>query len=461
MMRIRNPGRLGCKNCRTRRIKCNELRPRCSQCARAGLTCSGYRNPVDLIFRDQTSCITRKYHTAESKVIPQSRHSQPSRPSSPTAIIPRLPLEEIAWWYYFENFNIMRPSGASVHRPYPSQPSPVIPSVAAVGLAALAVVHSDPHLMQLARQKYSSALRILVRAISHPDELRQGRTALSSFNLSMFEMIVYDNFHPASHGWLRHMHGTTALLRSLELTEGAPTVEIRTLLQIAYTAALACLISGLHVPRYLVELLQYGGNTKGGELLLPLTDLFTILCKLVNLHRATFCTNDTVRNHQFINTALNTYQDLESWITSIPVWWIDPIRTGQAPRIDDECWIMRVWVYYRLCRILAHKAILDNMDILYSSRSISQQHQYEESLTVVSQASQELYTGVPALLGASHIANRSTPGLTSNVFFLITVLQAMGSLTAKKKVVENWSQSARAYGKDFEVVQNLILSRLN
>ncbi|GFF93115.1 hypothetical protein IFM53868_07079 [Aspergillus udagawae] len=355
----------------------------------------------------------------------------------------------------------MRPSGASVHRPYPSQPSPVIPSVAAVGLAALAVVHSDPHLMQLARQKYSSALRILVRAISHPDELRQGRTALSSFNLSMFEMIVYDNFHPASHGWLRHMHGTTALLRSLELTEGAPTVEIRTLLQIAYTAALACLISGLHVPRYLVELLQYGGNTKGGELLLPLTDLFTILCKLVNLHRATFFTNDTVRNHQFINTALNTYQDLESWITSIPVWWIDPIRTGQAPRIDDECWIMRVWVYYRLCRILAHKAILDNMDILYSSRSISQQHQYEESLAVVSQASQELYTGVPALLGASHIANRSTPGLTSNVFFLITVLQAMGSLTAKKKVVENWSQSARAYGKDFEVIQNLILSRLN
>jgi hypothetical protein len=101
------------------------------------------------------------------------------------------------------------------------------------------------------------------------------------------------------------------------------------------------------------------------------------------------------------------------------------------------------------------------MDILYSSRSISQQHQYEESLAVVSQASQELYTGVPALLGASHIANRSTPGLTSNVFFLITVLQAMGSLTAKKKVVENWSQSARAYGKDFEVIQNLILSRLH
>jgi hypothetical protein len=84
----------------------------------------------------------------------------------------------------------MRPSGASVHRPYPSQPSPVIPSVAAVGLAALAVVHSDPHLMQLARQKYSSALRILVRAISHPDELRQGRTALSSFNLSMFEVRI-------------------------------------------------------------------------------------------------------------------------------------------------------------------------------------------------------------------------------------------------------------------------------
>lgn len=49
-------------------------------------------------------------------------------------------------------------------------------------------------------------------------------------------MIVYDNFYPASHGWLRHMHGTTALLRSLKLTEGRPTVDIRALLQIAYTA---------------------------------------------------------------------------------------------------------------------------------------------------------------------------------------------------------------------------------
>ncbi|GIJ88151.1 hypothetical protein Asppvi_007068 [Aspergillus pseudoviridinutans] len=440
-MPIRNPGRLGCENCRTRRIKCNELRPRCSQCARAGLTCSGYRNPVDLIFQDQTACITQKYHTAESKVIHQARHSQSSRPSSPTGIIPRLPVDEIAWWVYFENFNIMRPSGAPIHRPYPSQSSPVFPAVASVGLAALAVVHSDPHLMQLARQKYSSALRILVCAINDPDELRQTRTAITSFNLSMFEMIVYDNFHPPSHGWLRHMHGTTALLRSLELTEGTPTVEIRALLQIAYTAD--C------------------GNMKSRELILPLTDLFTILCKLVNLHRATCFTNDTAQNHQFINTALNMYQDLESWLTSVPVWWVDPIRTGQAPRIDDECWIMRVWVYYRLCQILAHKAILDNMDILYSSGDSSQQRQYEESLAVISQASQELYIGVPALLGASHIANQSTPGLTSNVFFLITVLQTMCSLTPKEKVVENWSQSARAYGKDFEVIQNLILSRLN
>ncbi|CAI7565776.1 unnamed protein product [Penicillium glandicola] len=53
-----------CGNCRSRRIKCNLLRPRCSQCARAGLDCTGYRSQSDLLFRDQTKSTIRKVHTS-------------------------------------------------------------------------------------------------------------------------------------------------------------------------------------------------------------------------------------------------------------------------------------------------------------------------------------------------------------------------------------------------------------
>jgi hypothetical protein len=94
-------------------------------------------------------------------------------------------MEEIALQHYLDQFNI-------THGPSPlraqERPKIIVTSVISVGLAALAAAHRDPQLMQLARSKYATALRLLARAIHDPEQSPAAYTVTSSFNLSMFEV---------------------------------------------------------------------------------------------------------------------------------------------------------------------------------------------------------------------------------------------------------------------------------
>lgn len=107
-----------------------------------------------------------------------------------TLITPTMDIEEMALRYYFSNFNITRPYASTPGKPEPyiATSSSGTCSVTSVGLAALATVRKDPHMMNLARRKYSSALRYLARAVADPAELAKGSTTTASFNLSMFEV---------------------------------------------------------------------------------------------------------------------------------------------------------------------------------------------------------------------------------------------------------------------------------
>ncbi|KAF4240944.1 hypothetical protein CNMCM8980_001036 [Aspergillus fumigatiaffinis] len=217
-------GKLGCEICRSRRIKCNQLRPRCSQCARAGLQCSGYRTLSDLVFQDQTSRIAQKYHAKDVTLHGKARHHDL------TFFIPPVPVEEIALQHYLDQFTITR---GPVPQRGQERPKIIVTSVICVGLAALAAAHRDPQLMQLARRKYATALRLLARAIHDPEQSPAAHTATSSFNLSMFETIIYDN-HSGSYQWLKHIHGTTAVLYSRGLADMNST-QMTAVLQVCYT----------------------------------------------------------------------------------------------------------------------------------------------------------------------------------------------------------------------------------
>jgi hypothetical protein len=43
----------GCQQCRTRKVKCDQGRPRCQRCQKRGERCTGYRDESSLIFRSE------------------------------------------------------------------------------------------------------------------------------------------------------------------------------------------------------------------------------------------------------------------------------------------------------------------------------------------------------------------------------------------------------------------------
>ncbi|POS75111.1 hypothetical protein DHEL01_v206499 [Diaporthe helianthi] len=58
---------MGCRTCRARRIKCDESRPTCNQCAKSRRQCSGYRSDFDILHRDETQATAARAKKAAAK----------------------------------------------------------------------------------------------------------------------------------------------------------------------------------------------------------------------------------------------------------------------------------------------------------------------------------------------------------------------------------------------------------
>ncbi|KAK3490143.1 uncharacterized protein B0T23DRAFT_318108 [Neurospora hispaniola] len=101
----------GCRTCRARRIKCDEGKPTCKQCAKSKRECAGYRNEFEIVHRDQTKSTVRRMTKALNKsrstttsTLPSPRPS-PTRQQTPDPIATlTVPLAQRAICYFASNF---------------------------------------------------------------------------------------------------------------------------------------------------------------------------------------------------------------------------------------------------------------------------------------------------------------------------------------------------------------------
>ncbi|PKX95377.1 uncharacterized protein P174DRAFT_439989 [Aspergillus novofumigatus IBT 16806] len=262
---------------------------------------------------------------------------------------------------------------------------------------------------------------------------------------------MYDNGSD-SYQWLKHIHGTTAVL--YYRVWRAPSISQSSIV------AVACIISRQRVPSFLVDLVR-SAETSNSE---PPVELFPLLCSLVDLYVQTDQSRNQRRSH-IISKAIEIDRSLQSWATCLPSTWRDPLAPGKSPQAADGCWIARVWVYYRLCRILAHRIIQSSLasqqESINSAWDDISWAQCDRLSAAVSQMSSEIYDCIPAMLGSTYLRDKPSPSVSSNVFFLITILQALIKLMDKTSVVENWSsRMCRLYGEDFGVMKGLVMMRL-
>ncbi|KAL2024808.1 hypothetical protein VTK56DRAFT_5629 [Thermocarpiscus australiensis] len=78
----------GCQMCRMRRIKCDETKPTCNQCAKARRQCPGYRDEFDLVLRNENLAARRR----ALKGTASGSSKKSALTPSPTTTIPAPPV---------------------------------------------------------------------------------------------------------------------------------------------------------------------------------------------------------------------------------------------------------------------------------------------------------------------------------------------------------------------------------
>ncbi|KAE8340768.1 hypothetical protein BDV24DRAFT_163987 [Aspergillus arachidicola] len=282
-------------------------------------------------------------------------------------------------------------------------------SFRSVGLAALAIIHKDTHMMVLARRQYSSALTLLARAIEESKESVNGALIAASFNLFVFELVTL--LQPPTCGMVNEVEG---------------------LLHIGYTAALAYLISEQKVPTFVLGLMQSCKAFAVGTLLLPIIELFDILSSLIGLY-IRMKHSDGQDYVQFIATAIHLDQSLLAWVNDLSLAFTFDATVGGSSHPYEHGWPAKAWNYYWFCRALASRIVIDSLDVVFPS--IQSTHvtliaeskaQYSKSLSILRQAPREISASISLILGRT---GRSSLALSSDTFFLIIILQSLAILT--------------------------------
>ncbi|OTA01244.1 Zn2Cys6 transcriptional regulator [Trichoderma parareesei] len=255
-----------CLPCRRRKLKCDLRKDGCGQCLRAGISCFGYRDSNDLVFRDQTRSVERKMLAAKATTVSLQFGTLDH------VILPNassLPPQLHQPWHYcarhdarhsfFEHYVFGLSSSFDILPLLYENAKPDDHLSASVDAASLAYAANRYHdasqvLFRLAAQQYTIALRRINAALSEPELASADSTLQSILLLDLYEKIVGRDLKAAT-PWLAHLNGALALIKTRGYNDMTRSRVSRTLANKLFTTLLiSCLILGHRIPEGVVEL---------------------------------------------------------------------------------------------------------------------------------------------------------------------------------------------------------------
>ncbi|KAK5987332.1 hypothetical protein PT974_11458 [Cladobotryum mycophilum] len=247
-----------CLPCRKRKLR----RPSCGQCKRAGIACSGYRDPNDFIFRDQTRMVHQKVSAANSRAL------LPVSADNDTLLLPDLTLGSIRTlqldWVvrarhdFFAHY-VFGMSGsydmlATLYEEA-RMGDHLATSVDAASLAFMATSRhpGTPELLRQATKYYTIALRRLNEALSCQKTVAADSTLQSVLLLDLFEKMVSRNL-AATASWMGHVYGGTMIAKVRGHRNLQTYVSQRLSTRLYITLVISCGVAGTRIPEGLGEL---------------------------------------------------------------------------------------------------------------------------------------------------------------------------------------------------------------
>ena len=231
-----------CLPCRKRKLICDLCKDGCSQCSRANLKCSGYRDTKALRVRDETSAVRKKIQG------PKSTKSIPRVVSVSTCT----QAKDVFFYNYVVGSSKPFDFLQSLYSPT-SKDDHLSRSVDAVALAYLNYQRRSLDTQVEARQQYIMALRLTGAALQTPDLAKKDSTVLTILLLDLYEKIT--NTNPEYDGaWAAHLQGALTLVKLRGNHQFNDPNILRMLVRLSTNLLISCVASNRPIPEELVAL---------------------------------------------------------------------------------------------------------------------------------------------------------------------------------------------------------------
>ncbi|RDA89397.1 hypothetical protein CP532_6148 [Ophiocordyceps camponoti-leonardi (nom. inval.)] len=212
----------GCQMCRIRRIKCDETKPTCKQCARARRQCPGYRPPRPPNATDKKARGSSSSAAAETSDSQSSSSPPTSPPSETVPTLLQLPVEDLASCHFVSNYVLIPRQALATTRGFLEFLVPLLkkntlaPSFKhafdACSLASLNNrVGCGNDFEKKALGCYTKALAATFSALRDPALVKRDDTLAAILLLGLFESITS---RKGMYAWSSHIEGAIELVKA-------------------------------------------------------------------------------------------------------------------------------------------------------------------------------------------------------------------------------------------------------
>ncbi|KAH4217285.1 hypothetical protein HBH98_029380 [Parastagonospora nodorum] len=442
----------GCKHCRDRKVKCDQKRPSCSQCIRAGKVCFGYRDPLSMMFKNESDVVAKK---AEKRYEVLAKQNAPPSSTKKEPLLPERTTSE-AWE---SNFGWLHQNG-STHVVYTRYPTPesmireIVPSIEdqalgffignyvaqptfvprgqfewvtellaqpvtedilrhsvnAATLAGFANATKSPSIMKQAQTAYVSALRLTNSALRFKESAVRDSTLISVIMLGMYENFMFQDRRSIS-AWAKHVDGASALLNLRGKEQFRGNLGRRLFHQFYGVIMLVALETGRPVHQGIHDLYQIMTPTSDYSIhgRAWTTRLVDVMHAGINLNRD----NDADPKTMVI-AAMNLDREIDEINALMPsVWDFEVVHLeqssehlhGKVYHIYLDPWIAQMWNNVKSCRLCLFKIVRENLNKGWAQHDppLFTQNEYEAVKSTAEEISRctvaEIVASVPQIIG--------------------------------------------------------------
>ena len=483
--------------------QCDRATPSCSQCIRARRDCPGYRNEVDLMFRNESESVIGKAKAREkSKARSKSRSHSPAiagpsrskeEPRSPSSelsslgsfqerdadffvesLAPRVSMypttEERALGYFnsnaktwFRNLDVTEELCSQTNTD-----EHLLASMSAVGLASFSHSVHAPALMSRARREYVSALKLTNAALRSPTEAKKDTTLFSVMILGIFETVTGMNERSLA-AWAEHTNGAAALVKLRGKEQFKTQAGVRMFLQVTSNLMLSCIQRTTAMPAHMVEL------RKEAEKYMDASPAWRHSKTIIDftIFRAAVREAKLVGPREIVAEALAIDRRFVADYATLPEeWHYEVVYSDETPEliwngsyhVYKQNWIAHIWNGMRVCRIMLHETIRDQL--LSASTAITPIFTEDEiaaqnasSLNVMLQMRADILASVPHENPLAFNGKPISLLEGSRAYFVLWPLYLCGAMDVTTEPIRNWVIARlRSIGESVGIKQAFVVA---